>query len=227
MAYILHIDTSGSIGLVAISKDGKAVSEITESDTRNHASSINLNIEEALKQADITMQQLDAVSVCGGPGSYTGLRIGLATAKGICYILDKPLMMHNKLTLLATSIAYGNNENKHIISILQARENEYFCAVYDLQLNELLPPKHHHVDELEGLLSPYIENAIFTGSIDEIISSIAGKQHAPTVESSHPQLDDRCRYAEERFKCNDFVNLAYAEPFYLKQVYTHKPKNSK
>lgn len=227
MAYILHIDTSGSTGLIAISKDGVLISKVTENETRNHASTINLNINDALNTTGISMQQLDAVSVCGGPGSYTGLRIGLATAKGICYILDKPLIMHNKLTLLAAPIAYGDLRQKYIISILQARENEYFCAVYNRLLKELEAPKHYHADELEGLLSPYIADAIFTGCEDAVVASLAGKQSAEIIESSDPDLESWCKYAYECYNRNDFVNLAYAEPFYLKQVYTHKPKSSK
>ena len=92
MKYILHIDTSTDIGTIALSGDGRILSYLRTTETRNHAGVINNMIERVISDMKITLEQLSAISVCAGPGSYTGLRIGVATAKGLCYALNKPLI---------------------------------------------------------------------------------------------------------------------------------------
>src|ERR1019366_2430074 len=101
MHYLLHIDTSTDTGAVAIGGDGNLLAYRANTETRNHATTINNMINDVLAEVKISLEDLSCIVVCAGPGSYTGLRIGLATAKGLCYALDKPLMLDNRLTLLA------------------------------------------------------------------------------------------------------------------------------
>ncbi|MBL7683765.1 MAG: tRNA (adenosine(37)-N6)-threonylcarbamoyltransferase complex dimerization subunit type 1 TsaB [Flavipsychrobacter sp.] len=226
MAYILHIDTSGDAGIVAISKDGVAIAQMENADTRNHAASINLHIEKVLQDSGIAMAQLDAIAVCGGPGSYTGLRIGLATAKGICYLLDKPLMMHHKLQLLALkSIHSHKNEYEHYISILNAREGEYYFASYNSESDTTNEPQHILASDLQGVFSEFSGKCHISGDIGDALKDILSSRNLDFEPGNQPDIARWAAYANERYNCNDFVNLANSEPFYLKQVYTHKPKN--
>src|SRR5882672_2766392 len=101
MEYLLHIDTSTDTGLLAIGCDGQLLAHSMIEESRNHAGTINNMINSLLADAHISFRQLSAVAVCAGPGSYPGLRIGLATAKVLCYALEKPLILDNKLTVLA------------------------------------------------------------------------------------------------------------------------------
>src|ERR1035437_1453422 len=101
MQYLLHIDTSTDTGVVALNCDGVILAYKVNEEARNHASTINIMIEKLLAGVKISLSDLDGIVVCAGPGSYTGLRIGLATAKGLCYALNVPLILDNKLTLLA------------------------------------------------------------------------------------------------------------------------------
>jgi len=224
MAYILHIDTSADTGLTALAKDGAVLGIVENADTRNHAAVINTNIEQLLAEHDITLQDLDCIAVCGGPGSYTGLRIGLATAKGFCYALDKPLMMHNKLLLLATRYAYSEEGFDAFVSILQARAGEYFAAVYNADLLEIKEPQHVLEDDMVTFAAGIPDNFMVSGYMDEI-TEVAFKRSALSSDSVHIDIYNWAKYAFDKYNCNEFVNLANVEPFYLKQVYTHKPKN--
>ena len=222
MTYILHIDTSAETGLTAISKDGIVVAKVLNTETRNHASTINLHIEQAASEAGIELKDLSAISVCGGPGSYTGLRIGLSTAKGLCYVLGIPLMMHSKLVLLSAETAYQNS-HQYIISVLQARDIEYFVAVYNNELKEEIASQHIFEEQLKELLNPYLSNAVFVGFKNEFLNSLSSN----IIEKANPDIESWSKYALAQYDTENFSNLEYSEPFYLKQVYTHKPKNNK
>lgn len=226
MAYILHIDTSGDVGTVAISKDGLIISSMINADTRNHAATINLHIEKALQDAGIKMADLDVVAICGGPGSYTGLRIGLATAKGICYLLDKPLMMHHKLLLLALEGIY-NHKNEYAVfaGILTAREGEYYFASYDNHANVINAPQHILQADLQLLVNEMKGKCLLAGDFTDTIRMIFTPADTIFGNNTIIDLPTWAIYAAERYNCNEFVNLANIEPFYLKQVYTHNTKN--
>lgn len=220
MSHLLHIDTSTDIGTVAISGNGKLLSVVHSEAARNHAGAINLMIEDALQQAALTLQDIDAVVACAGPGSYTGLRIALATAKGICYAAGKPLILNNKLSLLAL-----NETDKHMLktiaSVLIAREKEYFVSIYNNNHMCLSEPVHVTEEELVELLKDR-ENL-------HIISDLSETEFYKlkvSFSSANPNItidyNKWAEFGEERYKCQDFVNLGNAVPFYLKQVYTHK-----
>lgn len=223
MAYILHIDTSGETGLVALAHNGQLLSVIENTDTRNHAATLNINIEALLAQHNISLQGLDALCVCGGPGSYTGLRIGLATAKGFCYAMDKPLMMHNKLLLLAVN-HMKSNLAENIVSILPARDKEYFAAVYNRELNIIKEPQHLHQADLEAFTAELQANFLCAGYRDEAIKLAFDNKISGYSDTTTPDMAAWAQYSFQQFICNDFVNPANSEPFYLKQVYTHKQK---
>jgi tRNA threonylcarbamoyladenosine biosynthesis protein TsaB len=225
MAYILHIDTSGEKGLVALAMDGVLKAREETMTARDHASSINIMIDRVVKQAGVELSQVDALAVVGGPGSYTGLRIGLATAKALCYVLEKPLMLHNKLMLLALQYTVGKKENDYssFASILPARHEEYFFAQYTGTGEALVNPTHILSAELVELLAGDIGKMLLTGiAADgaEYINALDGVEYR---ENEAIDLGYWCLKGREDFDCHRFVNVASTEPFYLKQVYTHKP----
>ncbi len=207
MNFILHLDTSGNKCYVAISKNGKLLTERISDNERVHAASINSLIEKALKEASLLLQNLNAIAVIGGPGSYTGLRIGLATAKGICYALNIPLIMHNKLDLLILHQIENSNKNySRFAAILPARENEYFVAVTDKSLKPILAPQHIIAADWNAWVS---DNMCIVGD---------GVQE---VDIDYPIWHSK---AALDFKNNNVADLVLATPFYLKEVHTTTKK---
>lgn len=224
MAYILHIDTSGANSLVALAKNGALLSVINNDDARNHAAALNLHIDSLLAQNNIALNDIAAFCVCGGPGSYTGLRIGLATAKGFCYALDKPLMLHHRLLLIANSNIEAYPLAEYFIVVLQAREGEYFSAVFNRQFLFVKEPQHLTENDFEDLVSNLPGRKLCVGYIDEHIKNVMSSHDYSYVESSIINVATWVKYANAQYICNEFVIPANSEPFYLKQVYTHNNK---
>ncbi len=222
MNYLLHIDTSGDVSHIVVGGDGKLLAAKESAESRNHASSINLMIEDVLNVAGITMKQLSGVVVCAGPGSYTGLRIGVATAKGICYALNLPLIMDNKLALLANQAIkkHGGSYSRYVVAI-RAREQEYFISIFDNALTNIVPAKHITATELKDYLQSESPAYIITDCLSE--DDIKNYVHSFVVDTEVTiNINDWLSLSSDEYKCNNIVNLSTAEPFYLKQVYTHK-----
>lgn len=221
MSYLLHIDTSGDIGTVALSRDGDLAAITTNNEARNHAAAINVMIDEVISSAGIVFRDISAVVVCAGPGSYTGLRIGLSSAKGICYALGIPLILDNKLTLLAFQAHKNHIGFDRYITVLKARENEFFIASYDGLFQEVHEPKHITRSDLGSYF--HSENKIYI--ITDCLSAEDITSHANifTIDTETSiNIKEWLSFSLEEYKCNNNVNLSTAEPFYLKQVYTHK-----
>jgi len=220
MAYILHIDTSSEKATIAISHNGKCLHQKINEDARNHAATINLLIDEVLAQSNVELRTLNAICVIGGPGSYTGLRIGLATAKGLCYVLDLPLILINKLEMLALQYQrmYCEHYN-HYLTKLTARTQEYFISLYNKEGEQLLTPQHITEEALQNLVTQYSDGLAIIGQ--RLSEQMPADNDITYYEDEQIDVDFWSAYALELFNCNSFVNLATSEPFYLKQVYTH------
>lgn len=226
MVYILHIETSGDNGFVAVSGDGKVLAQINSKDSQNYAATINMHIDEVLAKTGITIDQLSAIAVCGGPGSYTGLRIGLSTAKGLCYVWEKPLMLHGKLLLLSIGVYYKHLSQCDIYAaVLVARDKEYFISAYNNNLNSVIEPQHVFEPELIGMLQTIEGRKLVTGQAIPLSHFMPEVADIEFVANDIIDMEAWGKYALEQYNCNGFVNLAQAEPFYLKSVYTHKPNN--
>ncbi|MCD6010287.1 MAG: universal protein YeaZ [Flavipsychrobacter sp.] len=220
MQYLLHIDTSTDTGAVAIGADGKLLAIRTNTETRNHAATLNVMINDVLADAHISLQQLNGIVVCAGPGSYTGLRIGMSTAKGLSYALDIPLLLDNRLTLLAYYACKQHADASQYISLLFAREKEYFIAVYDTSFTCILSPQHIMEEQLNILVKNMANTAIITNVPD--IANQLKFNNLRILQDTQINFDLWVSYAFEQYKNGSTVNLATAEPFYLKQVFTHK-----
>ena len=221
MKYILHIDTSTDAGSVLLSADNSIVSERNNTIARNHAASINNMIEEVLFDAGVTLSDLNAIAVCGGPGSYTGLRIGLATAKGICFALDIPLMLHNKLVLLAYQALQSDGTFTLYASVIKARESEFFYSVFNSKFIQHCDPRHGSNDEFYRQVLK-LDDVCMIGDEHDMPEWVQDCKNIHVMSSQGIETKWWCFYSFDQYNCNNFVNLSTAEPFYLKQVYTHK-----
>jgi len=190
---------------------------------RNHATVLNKMIDEVLVESSITLETLSAIAVCGGPGSYTGLRIGLATAKAFCYVLDKPLLLDDKLTLLAWQ-QYHKNLSKYefYVSVLPAREKEYYISTYNSEFVCLTKPQHAFEEVMKAIVTALNGEILMTGISDLLTESILSTSKITSYEIQTIDMYEWALYAFEGYSCNRFVILSTSEPYYLKQVYINK-----
>ncbi len=222
MSYILHIDTSGSKGLIALSKDGIELLKKENENERDHASTINLIIENLMKNVEISFSDLDAIAVIGGPGSYTGLRIGLATAKGLCYALQKPLLLHNKLDIMCLQHLEESKGYDHYISILVAREGEYFICGYNAQAENTIPSQHIHQAKLENLLNSLNGKIILIGNTFENYTT--QRLFFKYVEATSFNKNYWYKQSLADYHNKSFADIAHATPIYLKEAFTTTSK---
>lgn len=215
MAIILNIDTAIETGSVCLSRNGKASTLLKSDDLRNHATWLHPAIQSAIQKEAIALKQIEAIAVTIGPGSYTGLRIGLSAAKGLCFSLNIPLIAINTLKVMAHAIV--NEQGNLLCPLIDARRNEVFTAVYDKTLKEILLPSNTIINEksFEDLL---IKNKIIfsgTGSL-----KLKGINNPNAVFSNAvANAADMAPISESYYKDDHFANLAYTEPLYLKEFY--------
>ncbi|MDO4782598.1 MAG: tRNA (adenosine(37)-N6)-threonylcarbamoyltransferase complex dimerization subunit type 1 TsaB [Capnocytophaga felis] len=213
MTKILCIETSGINCSVAISEENSLLAEKAENKGKfTHAESLHVFINEVLDLATISVNELDAIAVSGGPGSYTGLRIGVSTAKGLCFSLNKPLIAISTLQILASQIT----DNKFIIPMLDARRMEVYSAVFDKNFNEIERTEAKILDE--NSYSEWLSkgNVVFLGDGVDKFSEICHHPNAFFVKNACPQAKDMIPHAFEKFKNRNFEDIAYFEPNYLK-----------
>lgn len=221
MNYILNIDTASDQALVCLSKDGKLAAGINGTKEK-HTSFLHPAIQSLLAQVNITSKDLKAISVTEGPGSYTGLRIGMSTAKGLCYSLNIPLITVNSLHLLAHATRKIKSAERYV-AMIDARRMEVFSAVYDKDLNTILPPTSFILkeDTYKDLISNY--KPVFCGNGTEKYQTIIEKIPAESV--SFPETGESlCELAFEKLLIKDFNDLYYSEPLYVKPFYDNKLK---
>jgi tRNA threonylcarbamoyladenosine biosynthesis protein TsaB len=217
MPNILYIDTSGAAATVALSQNGQEAARRVHENANEQAAVLNIMIDEVLATAGISLSGISAISVCAGPGSYTGLRVGLSAAKGIAYATDIPLMLFNRLGLLA--IESGANAGGTGIA-LKARTGEYFFAAYDSSGKEAIAPQHIFEKELGQLLAETPGLYVVT---DDEAFALTG--NAALIRPNHPaDIMSWIPAAEQRWQQQQFDDLAYCEPFYLKAAYTTQSK---
>ncbi len=220
MGLILHIETAEEICSVCIAKNGKLISLEEDVTEYSHASVLTVLIDNVIKNAGLkSLNDLDAVAVSMGPGSYTGLRIGTAAAKGICYALNKPLIAVPTLLSMAESFAAENNIRKEdlVIPCIDARRMEVYYSVFTSQLTETELTKAEVIEE--SSFSQWCDadfEIYFTGSGAEKISTVYSCPNFKFFPKHHPSAKGMLKTALERFRNQAFENAAQFEPFYLK-----------
>ncbi len=225
MASILCIDTATEICSVALGVNGNIVASKDLTEPNQHASKLTPLIEEVLALAGKTLKELDAVAVSKGPGSYTGLRVGVSTAKGLCYALEKPLISVPTLLSLSVMALQKTNPagNFMLLPMIDARRMEVYCAVYNQYLNEVEPTRAEIVTET-SFAHLHTTPLLFFGNgaakcRDQI--NMPGAQFIADITCSALGM---VKLAEEKFLLNDTENVAYFEPYYLKDFVGTTPK---
>jgi tRNA threonylcarbamoyladenosine biosynthesis protein TsaB len=231
MACILHIETSVKIGSLAISDEGKIIFDRTSKENSSHASEMGVFAEEALRHIEKEGKKLDAVAVSEGPGSYTGLRIGVSLAKGICYGLDIPLIAIPTLQILANSMVSGksmqgeSSDIKWLVPMLDARRMEVYSAVYDLNLGEVRPVEAEIIEEHSFGDKLSQGKILFFGDGSDKCKTIIKSPNAVFLDGIKPTAKDMVKLAEAFYAVKKTVDIAYFEPFYLKDFQATIPKS--
>lgn len=218
MANILLIETSAEICSIAVACDGKIVGFQMSDEPMQHATNLPLYIEATMKLIRDKNITLDAVAVSGGPGSYTGLRIGVSTAKGLCYALGCKLIALNTLKIIATALRQEEPANTIICPLIDARRMEVYTAMYDWNLNEISPAEAKIIDE--NSFADIDHPIYFCGSGAEKCSTVIKNPNAHFTSLVKPIANMMVELAEEAYLNNQFEDVAYYEPFYLKEFYT-------
>jgi tRNA threonylcarbamoyladenosine biosynthesis protein TsaB len=211
--YILNIETSTRNCSVALSKNGATIicKEIAEIGF-SHAEKLHVFIEEIIKEAKINFSDLKAIAVSKGPGSYTGLRIGVSSAKGLCYALDIPLISVDTLKVLASQVVV---ENGLIIPMIDARRMEVYSAIFDSKLNLIRGVEAQILDE--NSFSAIDQPIYIVGDSSEKAKTILNNQNNIYLEQiQFPSANLMSQFSYDKFQINDFEDVAYFEPFYLK-----------
>lgn len=223
MALILSIETATTNCSVALSKDGKTIALKEDYDNNySHAERLHVYIDEVLKEAKVNPADLDAVAISKGPGSYTGLRIGVSAAKGLCFALNKPLISVSTLESLAHQVTI---EHGVIVSMLDARRMEVYAAVFDSSFKLIRDIESQILDE--NSFKDYLEKGkvYFIGSGVEKTKKIIDHPNVIFIEHKLPSASEMGSLAFNKFKINDTEDVAYFEPYYLKDFVVHKPKS--
>lgn len=215
--HILCIETSTDVCSVGIATDGVLVALRETERTYSHTEVITLFIQEVLTEAGLLMSDLAAVAVSSGPGSYTALRIGSSTAKGICYALGIPLLSVDTIRALACGIKDRVGPQDLIIPLLDARRKEAYHAVYDAQLTELEAVAPIVLDDTSFLEVGSGVKIHFCGDAvpkaREILTLVNGVFHEVECSAEH-----MVTLAFEKFKSNQLEDIAYYTPYYFKQA---------
>jgi len=222
MACILSIESSTLTCSVAVSVAGELVWNKENAETFSHSAVLSSYIAEAMQFIRANHLPADAIAVSEGPGSYTGLRIGISLAKGICYGLDIPLIALPTLKIMATRLAPSSS---YLCPMIDARRMEVYSALYDGNLNEIMPVRAVIIDENSFRDFPAHKEIIFFGTGANKCKAIIQLPNAVFADNVFPAAFDMIDEAEKAFAKKAFVNTAYFEPVYLKEFQATTPKN--
>lgn len=217
----LLLDTSSNNGIVAISDGGKILISEENEQSKDHAAWLHDAVQRVMEKAGVSMQDLKAVAVVAGPGSYTGLRVSLAAAKGFCYALNIPLICINTLELMARALQpEAKTLSALICPMIDARRDEVFTALYNADLREIMKPQPLILDKMSFEHFLRDGQIIFSGSGAEKWRRITNTHHA--IFLAQPILKETLAImAQAAFERKDWAGLIEAEPVYLKEFYTH------
>jgi tRNA threonylcarbamoyladenosine biosynthesis protein TsaB len=230
MALILCIETSTTVCSVSVSGDGKLLSLREITDAKSHASQLTPFITEVLAESGAKPQNLSAIAVSKGPGSYTGLRIGVSTAKGMAFALKIPLVSVGTLLSMTTGFLdknpdFSGNSSILFCPMIDARRMEVYSALFDAQLKEFrkIQAEIIHEDSFLHLFKNYKIHFFGDGAMK--CSSLMNNKSAIFHENFHPSAKFMGKLAEKQFKEGKFEDLAYFEPFYLKDFVATIPSD--
>ncbi|MFD0751432.1 tRNA (adenosine(37)-N6)-threonylcarbamoyltransferase complex dimerization subunit type 1 TsaB [Mucilaginibacter calamicampi] len=215
---ILQIETATTVCSVALANQGRVIA-IKEANQRNiHAEAITVFIDEILNKAGIKYSELDAVAVSSGPGSYTGLRIGVSTAKGLCYALDKPLIAVETLEAMAGGlIVSGVDSDVLLCPMIDARRMEVYTALFDAAGNRLQPTTAEIIDANSFAAQLEQSKILFFGDgAPKCRETLSGNPNALFIDDFANSAAHLTSATYQKFKAAQFEDVAYFEPYYLK-----------
>ncbi len=226
MANILNIETSTTTCSVALSSDGQVVDHHENYDGLSHATLLSKFIDDALSTAHRKEIKLDAIAVSIGPGSYTGLRIGLSQAKGLAFGLDLPLIGVNTLQLLAVTAMFSDffDDDVLFVPMIDARRMEVYTAVYNNALEAILQPQPLILDEnsFSNLLDK--NTLVLMGNGSDKAKGVIHHNNARFIDSITPEAVNMIALAEKLYREQRFIDVAYSTPLYLKDFQATTPK---
>ncbi len=224
MAFILNIETATTNCSVSVAKDGQMLAlKEYNSASFSHAEQLHLFIAEVLEMASLPVTDLNSIAVSKGPGSYTGLRIGVSAAKGLCFSLDVPLI--SVATLFSLAHQARPKDNEAVVAVLDARRMEVYSAVFDPDFNQVKETEAKIIDKTsyQNLLETY-SKVYFVGSGAEKIKETLHNTNVEYILNAVPSAKEMCSISYEKHKISDFEDVAYFEPYYLKDFMFQKPK---
>lgn len=227
MSLILNIDCSGGIASVSIAENGIVLDAVTNHDQKDHAAFLHHAIENITKKKSIELKSLAAIAVTSGPGSYTGLRVGMATAKGLCYALSKPFITIGTLNAMAQAVI-SNKKDKSLLycPLIDARRMEVYTALFDADMNIVSAPVAMILDEHSFKEILKNKTICFFGSGAEKLKGVLLSKNthfttAPEIFSAMSKL------SFEQFLAKKFTDLVDSEPLYIKDFHSSPDKSNK
>ena len=219
MALLLCIDTALEKAFVGLCDGALIMASLANNEQKTHAAFVQSGIQSIMQSTGVSFQQIDAVAVVNGPGSYTGLRVGLATAKGICYAANKPLILINTLEVMALAATQEVKDASALYCpMIDARRNEVFAAIYNFFLQSVLHPQPLIIEE-GGFADLLEEQKIyFSGSGHNKCKHILRHRNA-FFDNIEYDLSHTNELAQRSYEEKQFAGIAYAEPFYTKEFF--------
>ena len=224
MSYLLHIDTAIVSASACLSFKEDIIGLLSNPLQKDSASWIQTGIRQLMEKTGIGLHQLNAVSISAGPGSYTGLRVGMATAKGLCYALNIPLITISTLKMMA--VAVQNDEVDLICPMIDARRMEVFAAIYDKTLDEIISPHNIILDENSFSEILKTKRILFFGNGSNKFQALIKTPNAifKQVEANAKHL---VTLSFSDYQQELFADLAYSQPFYGKEFYSPAIQSSR
>ncbi len=216
MSLILNIDTALETASVCIAKNGKALQSATNDNQKDHAAWLHTAVSGIIKKSGYLISQLEAVAVSIGPGSYTGLRVGLAAAKGLCYALHIPLLAINTLEIIALSVK--EEATDLICPLVDARRMEVFTAVYDKELREKYSPVAMVIEAASFASLLATHKILFCGSGHKKVQAMISSPNA-LYSGTISNAEHLAQLSQHHFQLKQFADLVSTEPLYIKEFY--------
>jgi tRNA threonylcarbamoyladenosine biosynthesis protein TsaB len=213
LSYILNLETATKNCSVALAKDGKTIicKEVSELGY-SHAEQLHVFIEEIVNEAGITFEDLAAIAVSQGPGSYTGLRIGVSAAKGLSFALNIPLIAIDTLQTLASQV---NVSEGLIVPMIDARRMEVYSAIFSPSFEKKRDVLAEIIDE--NSFEESLEQLYFVGDCNEKCKAVLTKDNFIFLDDiKYPSANEMSKVSFEKYQISDTVDVAYFEPYYLK-----------
>lgn len=227
MACILHIETATNVCSVAVSQNSELIFYKEETQGPSHSNLLGVFVDDAVREMRSKSIAIDAVAVSCGPGSYTGLRIGVSEAKGLCFGLNVPLIAIETLKVMTYQVANESNLDASVLlcPMLDARRMEVYDAIFDSQLAKVKDTAADIVDETTFAELLSTKTVAFFGNGADKCKEVIGASNTIFIDDIYPRAKDMIALAEEAFDKKEFVDVAYYEPFYLKEFVGTIPKN--